>query len=310
MGNENNENNNKLHNFTLKKASQDKNENINIKNNSNNKMEKYEEENSDLKRKQHTRFATVFQWDGDGKNVYLTGSFCDWQQFFEMEKCEDPQNEKNNKFFLTLFLPKGTYQYKFKIDEQWKCNSNFPTCSDKNGNINNIIDLTKQKKEEGTTDFTTSYVTSRGIEQKLDETKFLNISQILKNENNDIDKYNDYDKELFDICSEINKLSESSSIYNYKYDFNFGLILNQKLFEENNQILEEEELNRLIENYSYKKMISLRHEHIDHLFLNKNTFNNQKRNKNLISSCSFRYGFKTTTIIYYTPKIKKGKKYG
>ena len=305
-----NENNNKLHNFTIKMSSQEINENINNNIYSNNKLKEFEKENNDFKRKQPTRFATVFQWDGDGKNVYLTGSFCDWHQFFEMEKCEDPHNEKNNKFFLTLFLPKGIYQYKFKIDDQWKCNSNFPTCSDKNGNINNIIDLTRQKKEEVTTDFTTSYVTTGGVEQKLDETKFLNISQILIDENNDKDNSNDYDKELSYICSEINKLSENSSIGHYKYDLNFGLILNQKNFGENNQILEEEELNRLIENYSYKKRISLRHEHIDHLFLNKNTFNKQKRNKNLISSCSFRYGFKTTTIIYYTPKIKKRKKYG
>ena len=294
-----NENNNNIQNFNIKNTSKMINENMEIINN--NVFQNFEEEdNNDFKKKKPTRFATIFQWDGDGKNVYLTGSFCDWHQFFEMEKCSDPQNEKNIKFFLTLFLPKGAYQYKFKIDNQWKCNSNFPTCSDKNGNINNIIDLTKQKKEEVTTDFTTSYVTTG--EQKLDETKFLNISQILKNENNDIDKYNDYDKELFDICSEINKLSENSSIGHYKYDLNFGLILNSG---ENNQILEEEELNRLIENYSYKKRISLRHEHIDHLFLNKNTFNKQKRNKNLISSCSFRYGFKTTTVIYYKPKLKR-----
>ena len=305
-----NENNNKLHNFTIKMSSQEINENINNNIYSNNKLKEFEKENNDFKRKQPTRFATVFQWDGDGKNVYLTGSFCDWHQFFEMEKCEDPHNEKNNKFFLTLFLPKGTYQYKFKIDEQWKCNSNFPTCSDKNGNINNIIDLTKQKKEEGTTDFTTSYVTSRGIEQKLDETKFLNISQILKNENNDKDNDNEYDKELSDICSEIKIISENSSIYNYNYNYNinFDLILNQKQSEENKQILEEEELNWLIENCSYKKIKPLRHEHIDHLFLNKTNFNKQKKNNCFISSCSFRYGFKTTTIIYYTTKIKKGRK--
>ena len=301
-----NESNNKLQNLTIENNSKVINGNLNKKNYSNNKLHNSEEDNNDFKKKKPTRFATIFQWDGDGKNVYLTGSFCDWQQFFEMEKCGDPQNEKNNKFFLTLFLPKGAYQYKFKIDDQWKCNSNFPTCSDKNGNINNIIDLTKQKKEEVTTDFTTSYVTTG--EQKLDETKFLNLSQILKNENNDKDNDNDYDKELSDICSEINKMSENSSIYNYNYNINFDLILNQKQFGENNLLLNEEELHRLIENCSYKKIIPLRHEHIDHLFLNNSNFNKHKNTNSLISSCSFRYGFKTTTIIYYTPKIKKRSK--
>ena len=306
MGNDNNQK------LVLGKDNAIKNKNMNLsKNNSTNSiMNKYCPEYDEFQKQKPARFPIVFEWEGNENNVYLTGSFCDWHQFFEMEKVEDPNNKNNCKFFLTLFLPKGAYQYKFKIDDQWKCNSNFPTCSDKNGNINNIIDLTKQKKEEGTTDFTTSYVTTG--EQKLDETKFLNLSQILKNDNNDKDNNNDndYDKELSEICSEINKISENSSIYNYNYNINFDLILKQKQFGENNQILEEEELNRLIANCSYQKIIPLRHEHIDHLFLNKNNFNKQKNNNSLISSCSFRYGFKTTTIIYYTPKIKKGRKIG
>ena len=305
-----NENNNQIQNFTIKNSSKIKNKAMTKNNYSENEYQKLQKENIDFKIEKPTRLETIFQWDGDGKNVYLTGSFCDWHQFFEMEKYEDPKNKNNNKFFLTLFLPKGAYQYKFKIDDQWKCNSNFPTCSDKNGNINNIIDLTKQKKDEVTTDFTTSYVTTGGVEQKFNDTKILNLSQIIKNEK--YDNYNDIDndKELSDICSEINKISENSSIYNYKYDFNFDydLISNQNNNEEKNQFLDEEELNRLIDNYSYKKIFPLRHEHIDHLFLNKNNFNKPKNNKNLIASCSFRYGFKTTTIIYYTPQIKKIKK--
>ena len=309
-----NENNNQLKNFVLKNPSQIINKSITNDNFPKNELQKMKKENNDFKMKQPKRFATVFQWDGDGKNVYLTGSFCDWNQFFEMEKHEDPNNNKNNKFILTLFLPKGAYQYKFKIDDQWKCNSNFPTCSDKNGNINNIIDLTKKKKEEVTTDFTSSYLTVGGVEQKLDETKFINLSQILKNkkyeDNNNSD--NDNEKELSDICSEINKISENSSIYNYKngFSFDYDLVSNQNKEEDKNKFLEEEELNRLINNYAYKKILPVRHEHIDHLFLNKHNFNKPKNNKKLIVSCSVRYGFKTTTIIYYTPKMKKTKQCG
>ena len=110
------------------------------------------------------RFPILFQWDSGGSNVYLTGSFCDWKQFFEMENDE----EDKKKYNLTLYLPKGIYQYKFKIDEQWKCNSNYPTCRDKNGNINNYIDLTKQPIEELTTDFSTHSLTLKD-EKKNDE---------------------------------------------------------------------------------------------------------------------------------------------
>ena len=148
-----NETKNKLQNFTNKNTSKEINR-IPSKNNSSKcDCQNFINEINDFQSKKPKRFATLFQWDGDGTNVYLTGSFCDWEKFFVMEKYEDPNDKKNNKFFLTLFLPKGSYQYKFKIDDRWKCNSNFPTCSDKNGNINNIIDLTKQKGEEGTTDF-------------------------------------------------------------------------------------------------------------------------------------------------------------
>ena len=120
------------------------------------------------------RFSTIFQWDGEGENVYLTGSFCHWNQFFEMKKSQ----EQNNKFFLNLFLPKGIYQYKFKINDKWKYNSNFPICKDKNGNINNIIDLTKEKTEDKfTPDFSTSVITKDEDENINDEdTKVLSYS--------------------------------------------------------------------------------------------------------------------------------------
>ena len=47
-------------------------------------------------------FAAVFQWDGNEKNVYLTGSFCNWLQFFEMRKFIPNENisiENNNKLY-------------------------------------------------------------------------------------------------------------------------------------------------------------------------------------------------------------------
>jgi hypothetical protein len=142
-----NENNNEFSKITKKNSSKNINKNFAKNSQTKDDFQKQNKESNDFQTKKPTRFATVFQWDGGGTNVYLTGSFCDWQQFFEMEKCEDKKNEKSNKFFLTLFLPKGAYQYKFKIDDQWKCNSNFPTCSDKNGNVNNIVDITKQIKD-------------------------------------------------------------------------------------------------------------------------------------------------------------------
>ena len=293
-----NENNNKYENFTKKKSPQKIHKNITKNNSSQYKSQNFSKDNNDFQQKKPTRFATLFQWDGEGNNVYLTGSFCDWQQFFEMEKCEDPKNKNNNKFFITLFLPLGSYQYKFKIDDKWKCNSNFPTCSDKNGNINNIIDLTRQKREEGITDFSTSCITTGGPEQKYDEIRnSKNSNSIQTTENN----YNFESDDLYTIDkSDIKNISENSSFkYNCEYDLN-DYILNK------NNVLNDEEINNLYKN-SYRKAFPIRHEHIDHLTINVNIFKKNGNNyKNIINSCSFRYGFKTTTMIYYKPKLKKG----
>lgn len=290
MGNENNNSNT---NNKKKNSSQNIKKIISKNNASKDAFQTPRKENNDFQTKKPARFATVFQWDGGGTNVYLTGSFCDWQQFFVMQKCEDIKNENNNKFFLTLFLPIGAYQYKFKIDDKWKCNSNFPTCSDKNGNINNIIDLTKHKKDEGITDFSTSYVTTRGPEAKNDSL------QTLFNDFN----YNDYNN-LSKTQNDDKNYSDNSSIgYNFKNGFG-DLLPNKEENEISNKQKDKEEYN-LFE-ISYKQIYPLRHEHFEHLFVNINTFKKYSHSKNLVYSCSFRFGFKATTIIYYKPPLKNG----
>ena len=37
-------------------------------------------------------------------------------------------------------MPKGVYQYKFIVDNEWKFSNNFPFKNDGNGNINNVVD--------------------------------------------------------------------------------------------------------------------------------------------------------------------------
>lgn len=82
---------------------------------------------------------TEFEWEGSGKIVYLTGSFCDWKKFYIMTK-----NTKG-VFSLTLSLPKGFHQYKFKVDNNWTYSKIHPKYED-NGNINNYIDTTDYSK--------------------------------------------------------------------------------------------------------------------------------------------------------------------
>ena len=106
-----------------------------------------------LSKKKIKLYPIVFKWEGEAEKVYLTGSFCDWINFYEMSK-----NKTKKKFYFTLFLQKGTYQYKFKVDSLWKCNSNYPTCYDENGNMNNYIEVPEKKLEEIASDFSTSSI--------------------------------------------------------------------------------------------------------------------------------------------------------
>ena len=80
----------------------------------------------------------TFIWDEGGNDVKITGSFSDWKIKFQMTK------EPNNQIFkCTLPLGNEIYQYKFIVDGEWKFSKKFPTKDDGNGNINNILDNTK-----------------------------------------------------------------------------------------------------------------------------------------------------------------------
>lgn len=80
------------------------------------------------------KIPTLFEWNEEGKMVYITGTFCAWTQFFIMSR------RPNGTFQLVLDLPKGVYQYKFKVDNQWRYSTTAPTIVDNDQNLNNIID--------------------------------------------------------------------------------------------------------------------------------------------------------------------------
>ena len=243
--------------------------NININNSINNKITNEQEKSKFENEKE--MFAAVFEWDGNEKNVYLTGSFCNWLQFFEMRKNnqEDKTEEKDNKSFLLLVLPRGTYQYKFKINSKWKCNSNFPTCSDKDGNINNVITIPPNNYEEGTTDFSTSHK-----------------SIIYKN----------------NYCQKIE--SDSLDEFSYKYFYNYDLLSNQNQLIKNNYFKSKEK-DILNDNYSFKKIYPIPHELINHFTIETNIdkkYDKNNKENSIKYGCTIRYMKKMTTFVYYKPK--------
>ena len=84
---------------------------------------------------QEVKIPTLFEWKEGGNIVYVTGSFCGWSQFFIMNK------NKEGVFQLSLELPRGYHQYKFKVDNEWKYSTLYPQNND-NGNVNNYVDTT------------------------------------------------------------------------------------------------------------------------------------------------------------------------
>ena len=240
-------------------------------NNSINIKKSQELENSKTENKKEMLFAAIFQWDGNEKNVYITGSFCNWLQFFEMRKFEqgDKAGEKCDKSYLLLFLPRGTYQYKFKINSKWKCNSNFPTCSDKDGNINNVTTIPPNTGEEVTTDFSTSHKSN------------INMNYYCQK-------------------NQIGSLDE----FSYKYLYNYDLLSNQNQLMINNYFKSKEK-DILNANYSYKKIYPIPHELINHFTIDKNInkkSESHNKEKAIKYGCTIRYMDKMTTFIYYKPK--------
>ena len=145
-----------------------------------NKEEKNKKNNENLnENKKLEEIETKFEWEGSGKIVYVTGSFCDWKKFYIMTK-----NAKGI-FSLTLSLPRGFHQYKFKVDNNWTYSKIHPKYED-NGYINNYID---------TTDSTHSNENEKENEIEIDLEKNNNIISNDKKEEEESKENNKKNKE-------------------------------------------------------------------------------------------------------------------
>ena len=161
---------------------------------------KIKSDKKNIEKKDKNKYPIIFEWTGGGNSVYLSGSFCNWNQLFLMQK------NSEGKYILQLDVNKAIIQYKFKVDNEWKINQNFPSILD-HGNLNNYIDLNKldiisRDKSEATTDENTDS-SNKNLEKEfniknygnyflkykdLSETKIVpDIFRVIKNkENNDI----------------------------------------------------------------------------------------------------------------------------
>ncbi|KAK6483656.1 5'-AMP-activated protein kinase subunit beta-1-like [Huso huso] len=79
---------------------------------------------------------TVFRWTGGGKDVFLAGSFNNWNN-------KIPLTKSHNNFVAILDLPEGEHQYKFYVDGQWTHDPSEPVVTNQLGTVNNVIQVKK-----------------------------------------------------------------------------------------------------------------------------------------------------------------------
>ena len=242
-----------------------------------NDMAKNNTSNDKIIAVEQNKIPVTFEWELDGNSVYLSGNFCNWNQFFLMKK------QPNGKHVLTLYLNKGFIQYKFKVDNIWKFNDKFPVIDD-NGIQNNYIDTTNweisvENTEETTTNTETSF--------KQNDSKSINLSMDLqsaqKNYTNYIPKMNEFNVTL----------PKAPEQYIKKDDFeNANIAYSSKQESYNNLI---------INNNNYKSIKPIIHEKINHLNykINSNNINNKEDKNSFVCSIVSRHRLKFTTFVYY-----------
>uniref|UniRef100_A0A1I8HWE1 5'-AMP-activated protein kinase subunit beta-1 n=1 Tax=Macrostomum lignano TaxID=282301 RepID=A0A1I8HWE1_9PLAT len=81
------------------------------------------------------KLPTVFKWEGGtAKEVYLSGSFNNWQTKIPLVKSQD-------HFYTIVDLPEGEHQYQFIVDGKWQVNAKEPTAQNNMGTSNNVLQV-------------------------------------------------------------------------------------------------------------------------------------------------------------------------
>ncbi len=78
---------------------------------------------------------TVFRWEHGGRNVYITGTFNNWDK-------QIPMHCSGNEFTYIRDLKRGKHAFKFIVDDEWRFAPDLLNMSDKEGRVNNYIDVT------------------------------------------------------------------------------------------------------------------------------------------------------------------------
>ena len=228
-----------------------------------------------------------FYWNEGGKEVFITGSFCEWNKRLKMHK------NKNNIFEVELFLPKGKYEFKFIVDGSWKCSSNYQQIKDDRGNNNNFIDNISANYNYNEINFNLNKNVTNLPEEN--NHKMRNIDELKKNYSNiypSIDQLSEEAPKIPDVLEISIDLTENS---NQK---NIG----------NEQYLDFSYINL---DESFKNILQPVHSYLNHIFTNNdksiiyNSHKEETENSTYLGiNCNVKVKNKCISIIYYSPLSK------
>ena len=246
-----------------------------------------------LQKKEKTKII----WAEGGKEVYLTGTFCNWNKFYLMEK-----DTKNDIFYIILDLPQGFNQFKFKVDGLWKNSSVYPKLNN-HGNINNYLEITP-KNNDNTNESTveSSSISNINKNNNINDKNIIDFNSNKNNKNIIINSIKiDFSFSKKNYCNYYPKKNEMRE-FTDKKPFHFptecyhGVNETQnKIGNKNHLFLKENEI--YSGNYSYKNIERKDHVLLNHLCQRKNK--NYNKNDSFINSVTIKYRHKNTTFLYY-----------
>jgi hypothetical protein len=205
---------------------------------------------------------------------------------------------KNDIFEVELFLTKGLYQFKFIVNNIWRCSSDYPQTKDDQGIYNNFIESSNINMINN--NFNKS-LNKESIISNLTKEK----NQIVKRESIDELKNNYSNK--YPYREQLNpEAPKTPDVFEISLDFNENS--NQKYLG-NKEFFEFSIINS---DDSFKNILQIFHPYLNHLFTNndikyKKADGNNIRNriKFIGINCNVKVKNKYLSIVYYSPVNKK-----
>ena len=235
---------------------------------------------------QNKKEKTKIIWSEGGKQIYLTGSFCHWDDLYLMKK-----DNKEEFFYCVLDLPKGFHQFRFKVDGKWKISTIYPQFNVR-GKVNNCLNNSVIDCDN------TSISTCESSVLSTINKKYLNVNNSL-NVNNYINLNNnskiDFSYSRNNYCNYYPKKNEMKNIKipnHFQTECYHGVNqLQNKIGNKKYLYLVEDSV--FSGNDSYKNIEKKEHTLINHYC------KRQIKNDIFISSVSVKYRLKNVTLLYY-----------